>query len=103
MSGARVTPTSVEAVLSVLITAEGRCHWCGSLAVEGRPSDSITGTPLPWTDVGRRIGSLDHIISRLDGGSNSIDNFAWACLWCNTWPAQRIKGATDHGAIQTGE
>jgi HNH endonuclease len=84
-------------VFAVLDKAQGRCCYCNSLAVEHRPS-SPNGNATQWAHVGRRIGSLEHIIPRIDGGDNSIDNLAWACLWCNTWPAERIWNATDHGA-----
>lgn len=39
----RVTARDVYAIL---MAAEGRCCSCGSLAVEGRPSDPVTGKPL---------------------------------------------------------
>ncbi len=97
MSGSpkdRVTP---EDVWEVLKRAEGRCRYCGSLAVERRPSDPVTGAPLPWERVGRRIGSLEHVDARVDGGANVVGNLAWTCLWCNTWKCERTKGALDHG------
>nr|WP_255672832.1 helix-turn-helix domain-containing protein [Glycomyces amatae] len=52
--------------------------------------------------VGRRIGSLDHRLAIVDGGTNDWENLAWACLWCNVWTAEtdRQPGATDHGALQ---
>src|SRR6266568_2918955 len=73
-------------VLSVLMAARGRCAYCGSLAVEGRPSNPHTGAPLPWAQVGRRVGSLSHLQWRVDGGDNDLSNLKWSCLWCNTWP-----------------
>lgn len=85
-------------VLDVLKAAHGRCVHCGSLAVEARPS-TAAGAPLPWASVGRRIGSLDHSVPRILSGSNRPDNLQWCCLWCNTWPAERRPGATDHGGI----
>lgn len=101
MSGAPDVFVTTDDVLSILTRARGRCHYCGSLAVEKRPSNE-RGHPLPWEAVGRRIGSLSHIVSRVGGGSNSMDNLVWCCLWCNTWPNQRIPGAIDYGAIQDG-
>jgi hypothetical protein len=62
--------------------------------------DPVTRKPLRWAHIGRRIGSLDHILSRFDGGLNTLANLAWSCHWCNTWVVERIPGATDHGAIQ---
>lgn len=85
-------------VFLVLDRARGQCHYCKSLAVENRPSN-INGAPLPWGHIGRRIGSLEHIVSRLDGGDNDADNLAWCCLWCNTWYAERIPFAPDHAPI----
>jgi hypothetical protein len=84
-------------VWAILEAARGRCVHCGSLAVERRPSNPITGAPLPWEEIGRRIGSLEHIRSRFGGGDNHRDNLAWSCLWCNTWRSERRLGATDHG------
>jgi hypothetical protein len=55
--------------------------------------------PLPWASIGRRIGSLGHVISRLHGGTNRLENLAWPCLWCNTWQSERRPGATDHGGL----
>lgn len=98
MSGVPLTKVTVEDVLAVLTAAEGRCVHCGSLAVERRPSRA-DGGPLPWAPVGRRIGSLGHIVGRFHGGANTLDNLAWSCLWCNTWQSERTPGATDHGAI----
>lgn len=94
--GDRLTGQDVWAIMEA---AQGRCAYCGSLAVEKRPSTS-TGQPLPWEHVGRRIGSLSHVVSRFDGGSNAADNLCWSCLWCNTWPDERRRGATDHGGVQ---
>jgi hypothetical protein len=85
-------------VWAVLEAAEGRCEYCRSLAVENRPSAS-NGQPLPWAQVGRRIGSLSHRLARFNGGSNAPGNLTWPCLWCNTWPSERRRGATDHGGI----
>ena len=28
-----------------------------------------------------------------------MDNLAWACMWCNTHPEERIPDAECHGAI----
>lgn len=83
-------------VWAVIERAKGRCAHCGSLAVESRPSNSI-GAPIAWAQVGRRIGSLEHSKARYAGGDNFIENLAWACLWCNTWPSERRWGAEDHG------
>jgi hypothetical protein len=80
----------------VLARTEGRCIHCRSLAVENRPSDE-RGAPIAWAQIGRRIGSLDHLESRFDGGDNDASNLAWACLWCNTWPSERRPFALDHG------
>jgi len=88
-------------VLAVFEAAEGRCAHCGSLAVEGRPSGAA-GAPALWGQVGRRVGSLEHVVPRFAGGTNERSNLAWSCLWCNTWPDQRAPGATDHGAVQPG-
>lgn len=84
-------------VWKVIETARGRCVHCNSLAVENRPSDEKTGQPLAWAQVGRRVGSLEHVEWRMGGGDNELQNLAWSCLWCNTWPSERRRGATDHG------
>ena len=86
---------TTEQVWHILETARGRCAHCTSLAVEHRPSRS-NGSPSSWAAVGRRIGSLDHAVSRVAGGSNDASNLRWTCLWCNTWPRERRVGAVDH-------
>ncbi len=97
MSGAPEVRIAAEEVWEVLRRARGRCRHCGSLALERRPSDPRTGAPRPWEHVGRRIGSLEHVEPRIAGGANGTGNLAWACLWCNTWEAERIAEARDHG------
>jgi hypothetical protein len=96
MSGHPVGVITADDGWAVLESAQGRCTHCGSLAVEKRPS-MPGGSPAPWEHVGRRIGSLGHRISRFQGGMNDRENLAWSCLWCNTWPDQRVRGALDHG------
>jgi hypothetical protein len=81
----------------VLSEARGRCAYCGSLAIENRPSDPHRGSPTSWEHIGRRIGSLDYIQSRVSGGDNDPANLAWSCLWCNTWTDERRPGAKDYG------
>jgi hypothetical protein len=56
-------------VWAVLEAAKGRCEHCRSLAVESRPSGP-NGKPLPWTQAGRRIGSLVHRQARFNGHSS---------------------------------
>lgn len=90
MSGRPETRISADDVLVVLEKAHGQCAYCGSLAVERLPRG-------PWGHIGRRIGSLGHQLARFNGGPNTPANLAWCCMWCNTWPEERIKGATDHG------
>jgi hypothetical protein len=98
MSGHPNLRITAAVVWAVLEEAAGRCGDCGSLAVEGRPSGP-DGRPTAWAAVGRRIGALGHRLARFNGGGNDRDNVYWCCLWCNTWPAERRLGATDHGAI----
>lgn len=99
MSGRPEDRITAEDVWAILQGAQGRCAHCGSLAVESRPSKP-NGAPAPWEHVGRRIGSLGHVLARFNGGTNTPDNLVWSCLWCNTWPEERRAGATDHGAVQ---
>jgi hypothetical protein len=96
MSGRPANRITPDDVLAILEAARGRCSHCGSLAVEKRPSNP-DGSSIVWESVGRRIGSLGHVISRFQGGPNTRENLAWSCLWCNTWPDERIHGARDHG------
>jgi hypothetical protein len=98
MSGTPEHKLTADDVLAVLVAAQGRCVHCGSLAVENRPSKP-DGRPAPWAPVGRRIGSLGHIVARFNGGLNVPANLAWSCMWCNTWVSERSPGATDRGAI----
>lgn len=98
MSGPPDVKITGADVWAVLEAAKGRCEYCRSLAVENRPA-APNGKPLPWAQVGRRIGSLGHRLARFNGGSNASGNLTWACLWCNTWPSERRPVATDHGGI----
>jgi hypothetical protein len=90
-------------VWRILETARGRCVHCDSLAVENRPSNPATGAPTAWAQVGRRIGSLEHIKRRFDGGDNDPSNLVWCCLWCNTWSQERRRFAIDHGGFYPNE
>ena len=98
MSGTPKHKVTADDVLAILTAARGRCAYCGSLAVESRPS-TPTGRPTAWAPVGRRIGSLGHVVARFHGGLNTPANLVWSCLWCNTWPSERVRGATDRGAV----
>jgi len=98
ISGAPFTRITAADVWLVIEAARGRCIHCGSLAVESRPSKA-NGAPAPWAQVGRRIGSLEHLKARVIGGDNFKENLAWACLWCNTWPNERRRAAEDHGGF----
>lgn len=102
LSGRPSERINTDDVVSILLAARGRCAHCGSLAVERAPMHPETRKPLPWAHVGRRIGGLDHVMARFDGGPNTVDNLVWCCHWCNTWPDERISGAKDCGAIQPG-
>lgn len=90
-------------IWSIIEKAKGRCMYCGSLAVENRPSHATKGSPLPWEHVGRRIGSLEHINPYLDGRINSLSNLGWACLWCNTHRDERIPLAAGQGGYYPEE
>src|SRR5688500_17717862 len=96
LSGRPAEKITTDDVVAVLTNARGRCTHCGSLAVERAPQHPDTRKPLPWAHIGRRIGSLDHIVPRIDGGTNTPSNLVWSCHWCNTWPSERTPGATDH-------
>jgi len=94
-------------VWQVMRNARGRCHHCGSLAVEGRPSDA-NGSPIAWEHLGRRIGSLEHVMARSRGGDNEFSNLAWSCLLCNNWVAEEEqrqgkswRGKPDFGAVNS--
>lgn len=93
MSGKPAERVSTQNVADILMAAKGRCRYCGSLCVEKMPRGS-------WSSVGRRIGSLGHDVARVNGGTNSLVNLSWCCLWCNVWPSERTSGATDHGAVR---
>jgi hypothetical protein len=83
----------------IIEAANGRCMYCRSLAVEGRPSQRGTGAPLSWGHMGRRIGSLEHIGGFLDGRRNHLANLAWACLWCNVHREARRPFSNDAGGF----
>lgn len=90
-------------VWSLMEMAKGRCMYCSSLAVERRPSVAGHGYALPWANIGRRIGSLEHIDPFLDGRINHLANLGWSCLWCNVHRDQRVPFAPDHGGYYPGE
>ena len=98
MSGVPIERITSRDVWAVLDAARGRCGTCGSLAVERRPSRP-NGAPAPWEAVGRRVGSLGHVVQRVRQGSNTPDNLIWQCLWCNTWPKEANWGATTSGGF----
>ena len=87
----------------IIEAAQGRCTYCGSLAIENRPSDAVKGSPLRWHTMGRRIGSLEHVTPYLDGRMNAPSNLRWSCLWCNVHPEARLRGALDHGGYYPAE
>jgi hypothetical protein len=62
MSGQPTGQVAAADVWAIMAAARGNCAYCGSLAVQKRPS-TPTGQPLPWEQVGRRIGSLSHVVS----------------------------------------
>ena len=101
MSEAPQRIVTADDVWHVVETARGRCHHCGSLCLERLPYDPVTKKKLPWGHIGRRIGSLEHLVPRVRGGTNDPANLVWSCLWCNTWSCERVPGATDHGGLQT--
>jgi hypothetical protein len=70
LSEAPEISVTAQEVWAIQEASEGRCFHCGSLAVEGRPSKPKTGAPLPWAQIGRRIGALDHLTTRFEGGGN---------------------------------
>jgi len=96
LSSAPETKLCGADIWSLFETARGRCAYCGSLAVETRPSNS-QGAPVPWAQVGRRVGSVEHRRMRVTGGGNQVSNLTWACLWCNDHPGERRPNAADHG------
>ena len=96
-AGDALGAVSAAEVLEIMERSHGRCHHCGSLAVERRPSDPINGAPMPWAAVGRRIGSLEHLVNVVEGGTNDAANLAWCCLWCNTWDTERRTPARSSG------
>jgi hypothetical protein len=85
-------------VWRVMASAKGRCVHCGSLAVERQPPDGR------WGRIGRRVGSLEHLVPLSRGGDNDSINLAWSCLWCNHLDRERErrKGLTARGALDSG-
>jgi len=97
MSGKPDNLITMTDVVSIITSAKGRCFYCKSLCVETKPAHGS------WAPIGRRIGSLGHMVALVNGGTNIIDNLHWSCLWCNVWPSERRPYATDHGGIQDGK
>lgn len=70
-------------VWGILKAAKGRCHYCGSLALENRPA-AYGGPMNGWDSIGRRCASIDHVLERMKGGDNDLDNLVWCCMSCNS-------------------
>lgn len=85
MSGRPETTISADDVLAVLEKTHGRCAYCGSLSVERRP-------PGLWGDVGRASDPSATGLRASTAAQMSLANLAWCCMWCNTWPEDRIQG-----------
>jgi hypothetical protein len=71
---------------------------CGSLAVQGKYDSKR------WGMLGRRVGSLEHVVPLSRGGDNHFVNLGWSCLWCNHLDREkeRKKGITAWGALDSG-
>ncbi len=74
-------------IWAIVQAQRGLCVYCGSLAVEKAPvgmpkSGKQSGGIMGWAQVGRRIGTLEHIDPKL---GNLPTNLAWACMLCNTF------------------
>ena len=94
LAGTPVQKIKALDVWKVLESVKGKCFYCGSLALEQQPR--VNGKSISWSYMGRRIGALHHIRKNREKDYNDINNLRWACLWCNTWPKERRKGAEDH-------
>ena len=55
--------------------AEDRCEYCR----------------LPQLSVGFLAFHIEHVIARQHGGSDEIDNLAWACHRCNAYKGPNIS------------
>jgi len=65
-----------EFELAVQGRAEGRCEYC-------RMHESLQGARF----------HLEHVVPRSRGGSNDLQNLAWACPSCNLHKANRIEAS----------
>lgn len=72
---------TVAGAVQILETAHGECAVCGSLAVEPVPLDPH-GRPYKLGLL-ERLGTIDHRIPVLAGGSNDLRNLRWVCSACN--------------------
>lgn len=61
-----------------------RCSYCGVQCLAKRPIGVRTMANL---------ATVDHVIPRAMGGSNSADNLVTACFTCNTQKAKRTAEA----------
>jgi hypothetical protein len=98
MSGIQEYRITTQVVYDLIVGAKGRCRYCNSLCVERMPLTN-NKTLAPWGNIGRRIGSLGHMTALVNGGSNAIVNLCWSCMWCNTWPSERVWQAANHGGL----
>jgi hypothetical protein len=69
-------------VVALFEAARGSCTQCGNLAVESIPVGP-DGAVIAWGLLRRRIGTIDHRVPVLAGGSNHRDNLQWCCFECN--------------------
>ncbi len=60
----------------IALAAATVCHWCGQPPTPGNPL------------------TRDHVIARIDGGTNTPSNYVAGCLSCNS---RRGANQTKHG------
>lgn len=57
----------------------GRCHYCGIVMWLHSPGE----LPQPHHSVRARMCTAEHLLARRDGGQDTAENVAAACLQCN--------------------
>jgi len=69
----RIVPDAIVEV--VRHRASGFCEYC-------RVPEALTGFTL----------QVDHVIARSHGGTDDVDNLAWACAICNLYKGTNLSG-----------
>jgi len=70
---------------------DGRCYYCSQPMWHKDPEGFCAQYNLTSGDVRFLQCTAEHLRARKDGGRDTAENIAAACLWCNRGRHQRRK------------